>query len=62
MLSLDLEEVSAKIRTGGPSDDAEDLGLPHWSGVVPVARAYGAPEPAEDLAPDTPVPGYLTRL
>ncbi|MGW3433643.1 pyridoxamine 5'-phosphate oxidase family protein [Streptomyces melanosporofaciens] len=62
VLSLDLEEVSAKIRTGGPSDDAEDLGLPHWSGVVPVARTYGAPDPADDLAPDTPVPGYLTRL
>ncbi|MBI0300864.1 pyridoxamine 5'-phosphate oxidase family protein, partial [Streptomyces sp. PRKS01-29] len=62
VLRLDLEEVSAKIRTGGPNDDAEDLELPHWSGVVPVARTYGAPVPADDLAPDTPVPGYLTRL
>ncbi|MFJ1997466.1 pyridoxamine 5'-phosphate oxidase family protein [Streptomyces asiaticus] len=62
VLRLDLEEVSAKVRTGGPNDDAEDLELPHWSGVVPVARAYGAPVPADDLAPDTPVPGYLTRL
>ncbi|MBP8534118.1 pyridoxamine 5'-phosphate oxidase family protein [Streptomyces sp. MK37H] len=62
VLRLDLEEVSAKVRTGGPSDDDEDLELPHWSGVVPVARAYGAPVPADDLASDTPVPGYLTRL
>ncbi|MFF5585533.1 pyridoxamine 5'-phosphate oxidase family protein [Streptomyces hygroscopicus] len=62
VLRLDLEQVSAKIRTGGPNDDAEDLGLPHWSGVIPVARAYGAPVPADDLAPDTPVPAYLTRL
>ncbi|MBI0384320.1 pyridoxamine 5'-phosphate oxidase family protein, partial [Streptomyces albiflaviniger] len=62
VLRLDLEEVSAKVRTGGPNDDEEDLVLPHWSGVVPVARAYGAPVPADDLAPDTPVPGYLTRL
>ncbi|AUA15741.1 pyridoxamine 5'-phosphate oxidase family protein [Streptomyces sp. SID8382] len=62
VLRLDLEEVSAKLRTGGPSDDAEDLALPHWSGVVPVTRVYGAPVPADDLAPDTPMPDYLTRL
>ncbi|PNG95359.1 pyridoxamine 5'-phosphate oxidase family protein [Streptomyces malaysiensis] len=62
VLRLDLEEVSAKLRTGGPSDDAEDLALPHWSGVVPVTRVYGTPVPADDLAPDTPMPDYLTRL
>ncbi|MET8182426.1 pyridoxamine 5'-phosphate oxidase family protein [Streptomyces sp. NPDC005336] len=61
VLRLDLDEVSAKIRTGGPNDDPEDLALPHWSGVLPVARTYGAPVPADDLAPGTPVPGYLTR-
>ena len=60
VLRLDLNEVSAKVRTGGPSDDAEDLGLPHWSGVVPVSRTYGTPLPADDLAPGTAVPGYLT--
>ncbi|MFD8379968.1 pyridoxamine 5'-phosphate oxidase family protein [Streptomyces sp. NPDC059679] len=62
VLRLDLAEVSAKIRTGGPNDEPEDLALPHWSGVLPVARTYGAPVPADDLTPDTPVPGYLTRL
>lgn len=59
VLRLDLEEVSAKIRQGGPSDDAEDLALPHWSGVVPVSRVYGTPVPAEDLAPGTELPAYL---
>ncbi|MGO4418528.1 pyridoxamine 5'-phosphate oxidase family protein [Streptomyces sp. NPDC000941] len=62
VLRLDLAEVSAKIRTGGPNDEPEDLALPHWSGVLPVARTYGAPVPADDLTADTPVPGYLTRL
>ncbi|MCP9213004.1 pyridoxamine 5'-phosphate oxidase family protein [Streptomyces sp. NEAU-Y11] len=61
VLRLDLAEVSAKIRTGGPSDDAEDLALPYWSGVLPVTSGYGTPVPADDLAPGTPVPGYLTR-
>ncbi len=59
VLRLDLAEVSAKIRTGGPNDDAEDLRLPHWSGVLPVTRGYGAPIPADDLDPSIAVPGYL---
>ncbi|MEU9237424.1 pyridoxamine 5'-phosphate oxidase family protein [Streptomyces subrutilus] len=62
VIRLDLTEVSAKIRTGGPNDDAEDLGLPHWAGVVPVAPAYGTPVPAADLAAGTAVPDYLAAL
>ncbi|MES4905377.1 MULTISPECIES: pyridoxamine 5'-phosphate oxidase family protein [unclassified Streptomyces] len=62
VLRLDLAEVSAKVRSGGPNDEPEDLALPYWSGVVPVARTYGTPVPADDLGGDTPVPAYLTRL
>ncbi|KUJ68287.1 hypothetical protein ACZ90_20440 [Streptomyces albus subsp. albus] len=61
VLRLDLEQVSAKVREGGPNDDPEDLGLPHWSGVLPVTPGYGAPVPAEDLAPGIAVPAYLTE-
>jgi nitroimidazol reductase NimA-like FMN-containing flavoprotein (pyridoxamine 5'-phosphate oxidase superfamily) len=60
ILALDLAEVSAKVRAGGPSDDPEDLSLPHWSGVLPVSRQAGTPLPAEDLDPAVAVPGYLT--
>lgn len=59
VLRLDLGEVSAKVRAGGPNDDEEDLALPYWSGVVPVARTHGTPVPADDLAPGIPLPGYL---
>jgi uncharacterized protein len=62
VLRLDLDEVSAKIRTGGPNDDPEDLSLPHWAGVVPVQQTYGALVPSDDLAPGTPVPPYLSAL
>lgn len=62
VIRLDLNEVSAKVRSGGPGDDAEDLALPFWSGVVPVAPAYGTPVPAADLAPGIPVPDYITAL
>ncbi|MEU2725739.1 pyridoxamine 5'-phosphate oxidase family protein [Streptomyces smyrnaeus] len=60
VVRLDLEEVSVKSRTGGPNDEPEDLGLPYWSGVLPVSTVHGAPIPAGDLSPDIPLPGYLT--
>ncbi|BBB01818.1 hypothetical protein RVR_9402 [Actinacidiphila reveromycinica] len=59
VIRLDLGEVSAKIRTGGPNDEPEDLDLPHWSGVVPVAPAYAAPVPADHAAASLPLPRYL---
>ncbi|MBO8188549.1 pyridoxamine 5'-phosphate oxidase family protein [Streptomyces spirodelae] len=60
VVRVGLEEVSVKSRAGGPNDEPEDLGLPYWSGVLPVSPVYGTPIPADDLAPGTPVPGYLT--
>ncbi|MEV6051789.1 pyridoxamine 5'-phosphate oxidase family protein [Streptomyces sp. NPDC052107] len=62
VIRLDLDEVSAKVRTGGANDDPEDLGLPHWAGVVPVQKGYGAPVPDADLAPGVELPGYLKAL
>ena len=59
VLALDLVEVSAKVRTGGPVDDPEDAALPHWAGVVPLGLTAGTPVPAADLDPATPLPSYL---
>jgi nitroimidazol reductase NimA-like FMN-containing flavoprotein (pyridoxamine 5'-phosphate oxidase superfamily) len=41
VLSLDLKEASAKVRTGGPKDDAEDYDLPIWAGVLPLTVKAG---------------------
>ncbi|MER5435334.1 pyridoxamine 5'-phosphate oxidase family protein [Streptomyces sp. NPDC002588] len=62
VVRLDLKEVSAKTRTGGVNDEPEDLGLPHWAGVLPLRRSYGAPLPEADLAPGTEIPDYLAAL
>ncbi|MFD3523419.1 pyridoxamine 5'-phosphate oxidase family protein [Streptomyces sp. NPDC058653] len=62
VLSLDLDEVSAKVRGGGPTDDPEDLSLPHWTGVVPLVRGHGTPVPADDLDPAVGLPDYLSVL
>lgn len=59
VLALDLVEVSAKVRAGGPADEPEDLALPHWAGVVPLSVTAGTPVPADDLDPAVPVPPYL---
>jgi nitroimidazol reductase NimA-like FMN-containing flavoprotein (pyridoxamine 5'-phosphate oxidase superfamily) len=60
VIRLDLEKVSAKLRTGGPNDEPEDLDLPYWSGVLPTAPAYGTPLPAGNLDPAIATPAYLT--
>ncbi|MBV1790176.1 pyridoxamine 5'-phosphate oxidase family protein [Marinobacterium sp. D7] len=41
VLAFELDELSAKIRTGGPVDDAEDMTLPVWAGVQPVITQLG---------------------
>lgn len=48
VLRLPLVEVAAKVRTGGPLDDPEDMDLPVWAGVVPMQLTFG--EPVRDLA------------
>jgi nitroimidazol reductase NimA-like FMN-containing flavoprotein (pyridoxamine 5'-phosphate oxidase superfamily) len=43
VLSLQLEEVSAKVRVGPPKDDEEDYALPIWAGVLPLPVVPGTP-------------------
>ncbi|AWW40742.1 MULTISPECIES: pyridoxamine 5'-phosphate oxidase family protein [Streptomyces] len=62
VLRLGLDEVSAKLRTGGVGDEPEDLALPHWAGVVPLRKGYEPPVADPDLAPGTALPGYLAAL
>ncbi len=59
VLAIPLDEASAKIRSGPPDDDEEDLDLPYWAGVVPIGLAPGAPIP--DVGVDWPAPGYLAE-
>ena len=42
VLALDLDEASAKVRTGPPVDDDEDYELDVWAGVIPLAMQAGA--------------------
>lgn len=58
VLALDLDEVGAKVRTGGPLDEDEDLSFACWAGVVPIERRFGRPDPANTLE----LPAYLAAL
>ena len=59
VLSLPLEEVSAKVRTGGPIDDEADYALPVWAGVLPLETVAKAPLPDAQRKNDPPIPEYL---
>jgi len=59
VIRLALEDVSAKVRTGDPSDDPEDMNTGVWAGVVPMTLQAGAPIPATDLEDAVKTPDYL---
>lgn len=59
VLSLTMDHVSTKVRSGGPVDDREDLGTDVWAGVVPVVTAVGLPLTAGDVPEGTPVPASV---
>jgi uncharacterized protein len=60
VLSLPLDEASAKLRAGGPKDDEEDYSREGWAGVIPIATRAGTPLPDERLTPGTePSPAIL---
>jgi hypothetical protein len=60
VLRLDLEQVSLKVRSGPPGDDVEDLDLPYWAGVLPLALNSRTPEPSPDLLPSIATPSHVS--
>ncbi len=38
IVSIKMDEASAKVRTGSPKDDDEDLDLSVWAGVIPISQ------------------------
>ncbi len=54
VLELTVEHASAKARTGGPVDDADDVDLAIWAGVVPIVQRLGVPVTEADSGLDRP--------
>jgi uncharacterized protein len=59
VLALPLVEVSAKVRTGPPKDDEEDLAFPVWAGVLPLRMAALAPIDDPSLSSEIEPPDYV---
>lgn len=41
VIAVPLDEASAKVRTGPPSDDEADMALDVWAGVIPLGLVRG---------------------
>ena len=62
VVRISIDEASAKIRTGGPKDDPEDIeagGI--WAGHLPLMVAPGAPVPDADCDERLGVPDYVAH-
>ena len=63
ILALEIDEASAKVRTGPPDDDdSPDAELEVWAGVVPIVSSYGTPLPSPGLRPDIPLAPSVRAL
>ncbi len=61
VLALPLIEVSAKVRTGPPKDDEEDMRIPVWAGELPLRITAGSPIDDPRLSADFRPPAYVTQ-
>jgi nitroimidazol reductase NimA-like FMN-containing flavoprotein (pyridoxamine 5'-phosphate oxidase superfamily) len=61
IVSMPIEEASAKVRTGPPMDDVQDLDLDVWAGTLPLRTIAGTATPSPDLKPGIDEPAYLPR-
>jgi hypothetical protein len=51
LMSMPIEEVSAKVRNDGPIDDDTDHDADCWAGIIPIVQHLGAPIPDHRVAP-----------
>jgi hypothetical protein len=59
-LAFSLQDASAKIRTGMPIDDEEDLNLSIWSGIIPLQNTRLTPI-ADSHSRNISIPAHLKK-
>lgn len=60
-LAFKIDEASAKMRSGMPLDEEEDLELPIWSGLIPLSNKWLTPI-ADTRSQHIPLPAHLQHL
>lgn len=58
-IEVPLDQVSAKVSTGPPEDEEEDMDANVWAGVIPLSLAPGEPIPDPRLRNGMSIPDYL---
>jgi uncharacterized protein len=64
LMGMTIEDASAKIRSGGPLDLAQDYDARCWAGTLPVTQVMGAPIPdpiAPPCVPSEPEIGHFAE-
>ncbi len=62
VLTMPIDEASAKVRTGGPVDDEEDYALPIWAGVIPMVQQMMPLEPDPRNLDGVTPPDHVTNF
>lgn len=60
VIRMQIDEGSAKVRTGAPVDAPEDVDLPIWAGELPLSQVAGEPRPAAGVPASVATPSYVT--
>jgi nitroimidazol reductase NimA-like FMN-containing flavoprotein (pyridoxamine 5'-phosphate oxidase superfamily) len=59
VVSFPIEEASAKLRQGPPSDEDDDYSMSIWAGVLPLSLQAGTPIPDPRMTENIDVPEYV---
>jgi nitroimidazol reductase NimA-like FMN-containing flavoprotein (pyridoxamine 5'-phosphate oxidase superfamily) len=63
ILAMEIDEASAKIRTGPPDDDdSPDAERETWAGIVPIVSSFGTPVPSPGRKPGIPLAPSVRKL
>jgi uncharacterized protein len=61
VVSINIDEASAKVRVGPPIDDEEDYSLPVWAGILPLQEMSLTPIQDELQLDHIPLPEYVSQ-
>ena len=61
VVSIRIDEASAKVRVGPPGDEQEDYALPVWAGVLPLQEIPLTPIRDELQSEDVRLPEYISQ-
>jgi uncharacterized protein len=61
VVSINIDEASAKVRVGPPIDDEEDYSLPVWAGILPLQEIPLAPIQDELQLDNIALPAYVSQ-